>query len=91
MDMFGRANKFDRCVDEVRKTLDVLMETPEGRKFWGKLANHPLEQIPAYLDGASVICEIYDLDIPGIVELYNLYVEYENIFLNVLRRRDEVL
>lgn len=89
--MTGRTNQFDECVVKVRTTLDILMETPEGRKFWGKLANHPLEQIPAYLDGASIVCELWDLDIPRIVELYNLYMEYGNIFTNVIRRRSEVL
>lgn len=89
--MTGRTNQFDECVVKARTTLDILMETPEGRKFWGKLANHPLEQIPAYLDGASIVCELWDLDLPGIVELYNLYMEYGNIFTNVIRRRSEVL
>ena len=89
--MAGRINQFDECAKKVRMTLEMLMETPEGSKFWGKLANHPIEQIPAYLDGASIVCELWDLDIPGIVELYNLYMEYDNIFLNVIRRRSEVL
>ena len=89
--MAGRTNQFDECADKVRTALKILMETPEGHKFWGKLANHPLEQIPAYLDGASIVCELWDIDIPGVIELYNLYIEYENIFLNVIRRRNEVL
>lgn len=89
--MSGRINPFDECASQVRDVLDILMDTSEGRKFWGKLANHPLDQIPAYLDGASIICELWDIDIPGIVELYNLYMKYGNTFINVIRRRGEVL
>ena len=89
--MPGRINQFDECTKKVRAVLELLLSTPEGSKFWGKLANHPIEQIPAYLDGASIVCELWDLDIPGIIELYNLYMEYGNIFINVIRRRSEVL
>ena len=89
--MYGRVNQFDECADKTREVLNVLMETPEGRKFWGKLGMYPLEQLPAFLDGASIICELWNIDIPGIVELYNLYMEYGNTFLNVIRRRSEVL
>ena len=89
--MTGRINQFDECAKKVRMTLELLMETPEGTKFVGKFLNHSIEQIPAYLDGASILCEIWGLDIPGIIELYNLYMEYDNIFLNVIRRRSEVL
>ena len=79
-------NQFDECARKTREVLDLLFETPEGKKFWGIFANHTYDSMPAFLDGAATICDVWDLDIPGIIEFYNLWAEYGNVFINVIRR-----
>ena len=79
--------EYDVCAKKVREVLELLFETDEGQKFWGVFANHTYDSMPAFLDGASIVCSIWNLDIPGVIEFYNLWAEYGNIFINVIRRR----
>ena len=66
--------------------LSDMINDKIGRKLFGKIMNTPRDNLESYLQGCVDICQLSNIEVPGLEELYNSVLENGiNDTLNALK------
>ena len=55
--------------------LSDMISDKIGRKLFGKIMNIPDEHVESYLQGCVDICQLANIEVPGLEEIYNSVLE----------------
>ena len=55
--------------------LSDMIKDKIGRKLFGKIMNTPRDNLESYLQGCVDICQLSNIEVPGLEEIYNSVLE----------------
>lgn len=55
--------------------LSDMINDKVGRKLFGKIMNTPRDNLKSYLQGLVDICQLSNIEVPGLEEIYNSVLE----------------
>lgn len=55
--------------------LSDMIKDKIGRKLFGKIMNTPRDNLKSYLQGLVDICQLSNIEVPGLEEIYNSVLE----------------